>query len=204
MVCRIILDLFKDQYLCVFCILFKTMNTTAHIIAQTKKWITDVVVGCNFCPFAAREVKKNSIYYRVETGTSQELCLKTFLEECTRLDKDPAIETSFIIFPNAFQVFNNYLQLVSGAEKMIKERGYEGIYQVASFHPAYRFADAQDDDAANYTNRSVYPMLHLLREERIEQALERYANPELIPGRNIDFARKKGLTYMKMLRDACL
>ncbi|HEV7782749.1 MAG TPA: DUF1415 family protein, partial [Chitinophagaceae bacterium] len=85
-----------------------------------------------------------------------------------------------------------------------KQNGYEGIYQLASFHPLYLFANSSPTDAANYTNRSVYPMLHLLREESIDKALAHYSDPENIPERNINFAHEKGLTYMKMLRDACL
>jgi hypothetical protein len=180
------------------------MDSTATIIAQTKKWITRVVIGCNFCPFAAREVKRNSIRYHVETANDLNHCLEAFLQECIRLDNDEAIETTLLIFPNAFQTFDAYLYLLSLAERAIKKKGYEGIYQVASFHPLYRFADSEDNEAANYTNRSLYPMLHLLREERIEQALQHYHDPEQIPGRNIQLAREKGLSYMKMLRDSCL
>jgi hypothetical protein len=84
------------------------------------------------------------------------------------------------------------------------KNGYEGVYQVASFHPLYLFAGSDEKDAANYTNRSVYPMLHLLRESSIDKALESYIDPENIPVRNIEFARKKGLVYMKMLRDTCM
>ena len=80
------------------------------------------------------------------------------------------INTSFLIFEHAFQQFDDYLDLVALAEKLLKQQGYEGIYQVASFHPRYRFANTKIDDAANYTNRSVYPMLHLLREDLVEQA----------------------------------
>ena len=90
------------------------------------------------------------------------------------------------------------------AEKLLKRKGYEGVYQLASFHPHYRFAAASAGDAANYTNRSPYPMLHLLKEESIEKALQHYPNPEQIPERNIQFAREKGPAYMKMLRDSCL
>ncbi|HMC87200.1 MAG TPA: DUF1415 domain-containing protein, partial [Chitinophagaceae bacterium] len=97
-----------------------------------------------------------------------------------------------------------YLELVRLAEKLLKQEGYQGIYQVASFHPLYCFAGAPADDPANYTNRSVYPMLHLLREESVEQAIANYPNPEKIPERNILFARSKGIAYMKKLRDACL
>ena len=181
------------------------INTpSAQIISQTKKWITDVVVGCNFCPFAAREVKQNKVHYQVEPATMLNICLESFLKECIRLDNEVRIETTLLIFPNAFHSFDNYLDLVVLAEAKLKQNGYEGIYQVASFHPFYRFADSQDNDAANYTNRSIYPMLHLLREESIEKALEQYADPEHIPERNILFSREKGTTYMKMLRDACL
>jgi uncharacterized protein len=180
------------------------MDTNAKIIDQIKKWITNVVVGCNFCPFAAREVKRNSIHYQVETSADLHVCLQTFLQECIRLDNEGAIETTLLIFPNAFQTFDAYLDLLSLAERTLKKKGYEGIYQVAGFHPLYRFADTKDNDAANYTNRSIYPMLHLLREERIEEALQRYPDSEQIPERNIHFAREKGIAYMKMLRDACL
>lgn len=180
------------------------MLTSGLIIEQTKKWINDVVVGCNFCPFAANVVKQQKVHYQVETSPVLNACLASFMQEVARLDDDTNIETSFLIFSGSFQQFDEYLNLVSLAEKLLKKEGYEGIYQVASFHPLYRFADSTDDDAANYTNRSPYPMLHLLREESIEKALKHYNNPENIPECNIDFARGKGLFYMKMLRDTCL
>jgi hypothetical protein len=179
------------------------MLTSQQIIEQTKKWINDVVVGCNFCPFAANVVKQQTIHYQVETSSILNKCLASFLQEIARLDDETTIETSFLIFPNSFQQFDDYLNLVSDAEKLLKQKGYEGIYQLASFHPLYQFANSTENDAANYTNRSVYPMLHLLREESIDKALKHYINPEKIPDRNINFAREKGLVYMKMLRDAC-
>jgi uncharacterized protein len=180
------------------------MKTTEEIIEQTKKWITEVVIGCNFCPFASKEVKQNSIHYQVERSVDKAECLQAFLNECAKLDEDDTIATTLLIFPNAFQQFDDYLDLLADAEALLEENDYEGIYQVASFHPQYIFGNAPVNDAANYTNRSVYPMLHLLREEQIDQALERYPNPEKIPNNNINFAREKGVQYMKMLRDNCL
>ncbi len=180
------------------------MFTSLEIIDQTKKWINDVVVGCNFCPFAANAVKQQTIHYQVETGATLNVCLEAVLQEAIRLDNETNIETTLLIFPNAFQQFDDYLDLVSLAEKLLKQNGYEGVYQLASFHPLYQFANSPENDAANYTNRSVYPMLHLLREESIDKALENYKSPEKIPDRNINFAREKGEVYMKMLRDACL
>lgn len=179
------------------------MITAELVIEHTKKWITDVVIGCNFCPFAAQVVKRKAVFYKVETATETVACLETFLLEVVRLDDEEEIETSFLIFPNSFKTFSSYLDMVSVAENLLKQKGYNGIYQLASFHPQYKFAGATADDAANYTNRSIYPMLHLLRESSIDKALEHYDAPESIPDRNINFAREKGIIYMKMLRDSC-
>jgi hypothetical protein len=173
-------------------------------IEQTKKWISDVVVGCNFCPFAAREVKKNSIHYVVEQSNEIADGLSRLMKECARLDEQDDIETTIIILPNGFDDFNEYLHFVSLAEKLLKKEQYEGVYQVASFHPDYCFAGASTTDASNYTNRSIYPMLHLLREESLEQVLATFPNPDSIPIKNVEFATKKGESYMKALRNACI
>lgn len=180
------------------------MITDELVIEQTKKWINEVVVGCNFCPFASSVIKKNSVRYQVENSLSGKICLESFATEIAWLDEDITTETTFLIFPNSYNNLNDYLKMVNQAENYLKHKRYEGVYQIASFHPQYHFAKSPENDAANYTNRSMYPMLHLLRESSIAKALENYSNPELIPGRNINFAREKGLAYMKMLRDACV
>ncbi|HWK05804.1 MAG TPA: DUF1415 domain-containing protein [Puia sp.] len=180
------------------------MDETENIISQTKKWIIEVVMGCNFCPFAARVINMDTVHYQVETAKDLKVCGQSFLQECRRLDANPAIDTSFLIFPEAFARFKSYLALGHFADQLLKNHRYEGVYQVASFHPLYHFAGSALNDPANYTNRSPYPMLHLLREDQVEKALAHYPDPENIPGRNIDFARQKGEAYMKALRDACL
>jgi len=176
----------------------------ARIVEQTKNWIKEVVIGCNFCPFAARELRLDSIHYQVEPSIKRQNCLRAMIQECVRLDNTPGIATTLLIFPNAFARWVDYLDLAARAEKNLRQKGYEGIYQVASFHPLYEFAGAPVRDAANYTNRSIYPMLHLLREEQMEKSLLHYPHPESIPDRNILFAREKGEAYMKSLRDQCL
>ena len=180
------------------------MHTSAQAIEQTRKWITNVVIACNFCPFAAKEIRQNSIHYQVEVAVDTAACLHALIEECKRMDADKSIATSLLIFTNAFKQFDNYLAMVGIAEVLMEEQGYEGIYQVASFHPMYHFGGTMKDDAANYTNRSIYPMLHLLRESDITKAVAHYPDPKGIPERNIAFAREKGVVFMKMLRDACL
>jgi uncharacterized protein len=179
------------------------MPTSPKIIEQTKKWIADVVVACHFCPFAAQVIKEKKVHYEVATHTEMESCLAAVIRELTRLDDDNTVETTFLIFPEAFAQFDDFLGLVALAEQRLKQKRYSGIYQLASFHPLYRFADATDNDAANYTNRSVYPMLHLLREASVDKALEQYKNPENIPAANIALARSKGLVAMNKLRESC-
>jgi hypothetical protein len=169
---------------------------------HTELWIKKVVIDCHFCPFAAAPVKNNVVRYTVERNTNLEFILNTLLNECTILDNDAAIETTFIILPDSFPDFRKYLDFVELAENLLRNTNYDGVYQLASFHPEYLFAGSNNEDAANYTNRSIFPMLHLLREAAIDEALEHYKEPESIPERNIEFARKKGLVYMKMLRDS--
>lgn len=184
----------------------KLINSLAHdiVITQTTNWIKSVVIDCNFCPFAAKALLQKSIHYAVHSPAGIESSLTSLKEELQRLDANGLIETSFIIFPDSFSTFSSYLNLVKKAERLLAKEGYEGIYQIASFHPDYCFADADEDDAANYTNRSIYPMLHILREDSLEKALSLYKHPEKIPENNIEFARKKGVQYMQVLRTACM
>lgn len=165
---------------------------------ETQAWIQKVVVGLNFCPFASREVRLGGIHYEV---LSQPLQHETFLAECQRLDDQAAISTSFLILPPLS--FDDYLGVVEQAQTWLEAANYEGIYQLASFHPDYRFANSARNDAANYTNRSPHPMLHLLREEAVTAALQNYPEAESIPENNITNARHHGLKYMQALLQSC-
>ena len=180
------------------------MNTNENIIAQTKKWITDVVVGCNFCPFAGREVKRGSIFYEVNDSANKQEVLEKFASMLQQLDEDNSIETSLLILPSGFQDFENYLSLLELTEKIIEQEDYEGVYQVASFHPGYMFAGSNEEDPSNYTNRSPYPMLHLLREASVTRAIESHPAINSVPEDNIAFTREKGLRYMQQLLAACM
>lgn len=174
-----------------------------EIIHQTQNWVEKVVVGLNFCPFAQREVENKRVRYAISTAISPEQALEDLLREIHNLEDNPVTETTLMIYPLGFSDFDDYLDLMDLAEALIEDQKYEGIFQVASFHPNYIFADSHEDDAANYTNRSPYPMLHLLREASLERVLEHQPNPEAIPERNVKFAREKGLAYMQVLLEAC-
>jgi len=172
-------------------------------LAATREWLRSVVIGLDFCPFARREWERGGIAFRVIHATALDACLEQTVDECDRLDSDPGIETSLLIFSQAFAVFDDYLDFLALAEALLHERGYQGVYQLASFHPDYCFEGAGQDDPANYTNRSPYPMLHLLREDSMEQAVAAYPQPERIPRRNQELARKLGLQKMQALLAAC-
>ena len=176
-----------------------TSQDSSIIIAQTKKWINDVVIGCNFCPFAAKEMKRDSIHYEVLDSATIEPILKAVKSMLVQLDQNENIDTSFIILPASFLSFEVYLDLLSKAESLLVKENYEGVYQIASFHPEYLFKGITKDDPSNYTNRSPYPMFHFLREESVSRAIDSYPDINEVPERNIIYAREKGIRYMRQL-----
>ena len=178
-------------------------NSDESIIESCRLWVEKVIVGLNFCPFAKPVVETNRVSYKVINERSLAHCLMALSDELSALSADEGVETSLLIYPHGFESFDDYLELVEVADALLVDEGYEGTFQLASFHPDYCFDGQQGDDAANYTNRSPYPILHILREASIEKALESVANPEKIPNRNIEFARAKGLVQMQALLKAC-
>ncbi len=176
----------------------------APFIESTRCWIEKVVIGENFCPFARRVMAQDAIRFTVCHEPHPVEVLQTLIAEIRQLDARPELETGLLILPQGFAGFDAYLDLVALADQLLIEQGYEGVYQLASFHPEYRFADSKAVDAADYTNRSPWPMLHLLREASLERALADYPDPEGIPQRNIQHARSRGVAALRTLRDACL
>jgi hypothetical protein len=179
------------------------MPEDARIIEQTSLWVKSVIVGYNFCPFAYREVERGSIRYRVDQSNQIAHCLETMVAEYDHLDSHPETETTLIIFPELLAEFKDFTGFIELAEALLTEQGYTGEYQLASFHPEYQFADAPADDPANYTNRSPYPTLHIIREASIENAVAGISNPEQIPERNIKVARNLGSKVLQGILDRC-
>lgn len=174
-----------------------------QVIASTRKWIEHVVIGLSLCPFAQAEFAAGRVRFSVARFDVFDNFLAHLGQECELLDRDASIETTLAIYPGAFADFDDFRLLIEAGEDWLAANGYEGVYQLASFHPAYRFADAPADDPANYTNRSPYPMLHLLREDSVKRALMHHPNPERIPERNIEHTRRLGGAALKALLRAC-
>jgi hypothetical protein len=172
----------------------------ATVIERTKNWIREIVIGLNFCPFARKPFKEELILYKVDGSSDKAAALESFISTCNYLEENPAMETALLIFPNGFSDFEEYLDLVDLSEKLLKAEGFEGVYQVASFHPDYLFAGSDENDPANYTNRSPFPMLHLLREDLLEIAIDKHANVDDIPNQNIAKAISLGLAYFKKMK----
>lgn len=179
------------------------MNSEQSFITATQTWLSSIIIAHNICPFAKREQERGSIRFSVVQDYDTEACLLNLLQECARLDSDNAIETTLLIYANAFKSFDDYLDFVAVAEDLLIDQDYEGVYQLASFHPDYYFEDAKLDDPENYTNRSPYPMVHLLRETSIDRAVSSYPDVENIPQRNIELTRHLGLAKLKTLLAAC-
>ncbi len=173
-------------------------------IQQTIRWVEGVVIACNFCPFAAKPFKAGQIAYRIQEKALLKDTLGSLANLLREMDEDKSIETLLLIFPTGFTDFAQYLDVVDAAEQLIEMEGYEGVYQLASFHPQYRFSGSRDNDPANYTNRSPFPMLHILREESLEKAIGKYPDTSLIPERNISFSKEKGLQFMKNLLETAI
>lgn len=172
-------------------------------IAHTQNWLSTVVIDLGLCPFAKREFDGGRIFYRVIEADDLSGQLEQIILECAALDVDEGRETSLLIFPQGLSDFAAYLEMLALANALLAEQGYEGVYQLASFHPDYCFAEVDIEDASHYTNRSPHPIVHILREASVEAALKNYPNPEKIPDRNIKLTRDLGTAAMRSLLAKC-
>ena len=164
------------------------------VIQNTRQWISEFVVHLNLCPFAKYPLENDKIRFVVYEGIDLEELLQLCEKEAKFLLAADVneLETTFLIHPNVLIDFYKYNDFLTIVNQLIFALDLEGLVQIASFHPEYQFAGTTSTDVTNYTNRSPYPMLHFLREERIEHVLETYEQPELIPIKNMEKMRQLG------------
>ncbi|WP_417538627.1 DUF1415 domain-containing protein [Marinobacter sp.] len=174
------------------------------VIQATRKWVEDVVVGYNLCPFAKRELVRDRVRFVVSEADNEDSLLQALQTELLRLDDEPEIETTLLIHPHVLQDFADYNEFLGAADGLLTYLDMEGIYQIASFHPEYQFAGTESNDADNYTNRSPYPMLHLLREASLESAIDNHPDVDGIPPRNIELMNQLGAQKMRDILAGCL
>jgi hypothetical protein len=161
---------------------------------DVQQWLEDVVIGLNLCPFAAKPNRNKQIKVFVSEATTEEALLEDVLQELMNLDSKTAeeLETTLVAIPNILQDFMDYNFFLDWIDALIKQQEWEGTFQIATFHPNYCFGGAEPEDDENLTNRSPYPVLHLIREESMAKILKHYPNPEAIP--DINIARVEALT----------
>ncbi len=172
----------------------------AHVV---RRWVEDLVVGLNLCPFVGREIASNRVRFVVTDVTTEKQLLVALESELALLDVDAEVETTLLIHPDVLRDFFDYNQFLDTAEQLLVQSKLEGIYQIASFHPDYQFAGTAAGDAENYTNRSPYPLLHILREESLERSIAAYPDVELIPARNIEQMKSLGREKLQALLQGC-
>ena len=175
-----------------------------QVAAAVRQWVETVVIGLNLCPFAKRELDKDRVRFFVSDAITERGLLLDLEAELYLLEKNASITTTLLIHPRVLETFYDYNQFLNQAEGLLQQMELDGIYQIASFHPDYQFGGTEPDDAENYTNRSPYPILHLLREESLDQVLESTEHAEQIPIRNIKLMNTMGSKELSVLLKACL
>lgn len=171
------------------------------VISQTKQWIANVVIGLNLCPFARRVFDGALIRYAVTETSDEGELLVPLRRELLHLAaaSRSTVETTILIHPNVLNEFHDYNDFLGSADLLIQDLELIGIIQIASFHPQYQFARTVPDAVENYTNRSPFPMLHLLREASITEVADDPAVLHGIPNRNVETMRRLGLAKLSQL-----
>jgi len=172
---------------------------TGQVERYLRLWLDEFVVGLNLCPFARPLLAAPSLRIAVcDSGDAAQL-RRTFLQELDLLQRstEQEIATTLLVFSQALQAFADYLWFLDDAQELLEEAGLDGVVQLASFHPHYLFAGEAPDAASHYSNRSPYPIIHLLREDMLSRALADFAAPEQIPDRNIETLNAIGVEELE-------
>lgn len=175
-----------------------------QIVNSVRRWLDSLVVALTLCPFAQRELENDRVRFVVSEACDEEQLLVSLEAELEYLDSHPAVATTLLIHPRVLHDFFDYNQFLQPADGLLTQMKLDGIYQIASFHPDYQFAGTDPDDAENYTNRSPYPMLHIIREESLARAIAGYPDVEQIPAHNIAQMKSLGREKLQLLLQACI
>ncbi|GAB3472818.1 DUF1415 domain-containing protein [Massilia terrae] len=164
------------------------------IVEATRRWLDRAVIGLNLCPFAKAVYVKEQVRYVVSHATTPEALLEELMNELQLLsDTDPEqVDTTLLIHPGVLTDFLDFNDFLDVADAALEDMELEGELQVASFHPDYQFADTDQNDISNYTNRAPYPTLHLLREDSIARATAAFPDAAAIFEKNIDTMEQLG------------
>jgi hypothetical protein len=166
----------------------------ALVVEDTRRWVQRAVIGLNLCPFAKSVEVKQQVRYVVSYASGAKPLLADLKRELLGLvAADPStLDTTLLIAPDGFAEFIDFNDLLERADRLLVDLELDGVLQIASLHPRYQFADTEEDDITNYTNRAPYPTLHLLREESVDRAVAAFPNPEAIFETNMQTMQSLG------------
>jgi uncharacterized protein len=173
-------------------------------LAATRRWLERAVIGLNLCPFAKAVYVKQQVRFVLSDAELEDDLLEELGEELLRLRDTPAeeVDTTLLVHPRVLGDFLDYNDFLDRVDALIEALELDGVLQVASFHPHYRFADSEPDDPGNCTNRAPYPTLHLLREDSLDRAVAAYPDADVIVERNLETMAKLGLEGFRNLLDS--
>lgn len=176
-------------------------NQDSTYVQEMQEWLVKAVIGLNLCPFAKSVHVKEQIRYTVSEAKTVETLLEDLAKELEHLAETSPdkTDTTLLIHPHVLQDFMDYNEFLDLADRLLEELDLDGELQIASFHPQYQFAGTEVDDITNFTNRSPYPALHLLREDSLDKAVEAFPEAEAIFETNIATMQKLGLDGWKKL-----
>lgn len=176
---------------------------TNRIIHQTKAWLHQLVIGQNLCPFAVQPYRRDRIGFDVVPPLALPAHEERLLAACRRVsDPDQPVETILLIYPEEWRTFADYLAFAERLDQVLDNSGWRGDIQLATFHPDYLFGGEDPGDASHYTNRAPHPMIHVLSEAQIEEAITHYPDPENIPVRNVARLRDIGIDRLQRFTDS--
>ena len=179
------------------------MNTVSEpdYLAHTRLWLEAAVIGLNLCPFAKAVHAKNQIRWVLSDAGDTDSLLACLEAELHRLHATPPdiCDTTLIVHPRVLSNFFEFNDFVGAAEDTLAELGYEGVFQIAAFHPQFQFADAPSGDISHYTNRAPYPTLHILRESSVDKAVAAFPDAAAIYEANIRTLNTLGLAGWRKL-----
>jgi hypothetical protein len=163
-------------------------------VGDTRRWLERAVIGLNLCPFAKAVYAKGQVYYAVSQGRDPEAVLHDVGAELDELvaRREADRETTLLIVPHCLEDFLQFNGFMAQAERLVRKRGLEGVIQLASFHPRFQFQGTEADDIGNFTNRSPYPIVHLLRETSIDRAVQAFPEADAIYETNVETMRRLG------------
>lgn len=169
-------------------------TATSEVVDATQIWLERAVIGLNLCPFAKSVHVKKQIRYAVTAAATADELLAELEHELQLLANtdSQALDTTLLIHPAVMGDFLDFHFFLAEADAMIRNLGYDGIFQIASLHPQYEFAGSDADDIDNFSNRAPYPTLHLLREASIDRAVAAFPDAADIFERNIETLQKLG------------